>query len=159
MELFERTLRIFRAVDDEHPEIAGSLAGLASTLSPAQAERAEELFSEALAAFTDCVTDRRRIEPRVERQLTAEGETLEELMLEWLGAALVCFELDDLLFSAARAEVKKAASGWFIDALCAGESWSQERHPLKVLIKGVTYHGLQVASVGGLWRARVIFDI
>lgn len=119
----------------------------------------DELFAEALLAFTDCVTDRRRVEPRVERRLTAESETLEELMLEWLGAALVRFELDGLLFSAARAAVKKAQAGWSIDAVCLGEAWSEERHPLKVLIKGVTYHGLEVASGGGLWRARVIFDI
>lgn len=117
------------------------------------------LFAEALLAFTDCVTDRRLVEPRVERRLSAEGETLEELLLEWLGAALVCFELDGLLFSTARVAVRKSRAGFSVGGRCAGEAWSDARHPLKILIKGVTYHGLEVASAGDVWRARVIFDI
>lgn len=119
----------------------------------------DELFAEALLAFTDCVTDRRTVEPRVERRLAAEGATLAELMLEWLGAALVRFELDGLVFSSARAAVRKSAAGFAVVGECAGEPWDGERHPLKILIKGVTYHGLEVDSAGGLWRARVVFDI
>jgi len=40
-----------------------------------------------------------------------------------------------------------------------GERFDAARHPLKVQVKAVTYHGLEVARDEGGWRARVIFDI
>jgi SHS2 domain-containing protein len=46
-----------------------------------------------------------------------------------------------------------------------GQAWGEPRddarHPVKVLLKAVTYHGLEVGPVAdsGDWRARIVFDI
>jgi SHS2 domain-containing protein len=40
-----------------------------------------------------------------------------------------------------------------------GERLDPARHATKVLIKAVTYHGLEVAQREGVWSARIVFDI
>jgi SHS2 domain-containing protein len=40
-----------------------------------------------------------------------------------------------------------------------GERLDAARHEVKLLIKGVTYHGLHVRHVAGEWTAKVVFDI
>ena len=40
-----------------------------------------------------------------------------------------------------------------------GERHDPGRHPHKLEIKAITYHGLQVTETAEGWRATVIFDI
>jgi SHS2 domain-containing protein len=119
----------------------------------------EELFSEALRALTDCITPVEGIKPRVRRPAAVQAASLDELLLEWLGEAVACFEIEELLFGSARVEVGKAEDGYRLKGEVEGEHYDPQRHPLKVLIKAVTYHGLCVEPRGHDWRARVIFDI
>ncbi len=130
------------------------------------------LFAEALAAFTDTVTVLDRVEPREERRLRVAvraGRTaLEDLMVEWLGELLYLFETENLLFREAEVDLPGfgrhhpdgATGEAVLTATARGERYEPDRHPIKVLVKGVTYHQLEVREVPGEgWRARVIFDI
>ena len=118
------------------------------------------LFAAALAAFTDILTDRARVEPRDERRIALSAAGLEELLVGWLEELLYLFETEDALFHDAEVTVEEGGGGWALHALARGEAQDPARHPAKVLVKGVTYHGLAVrpAADGG-WAARVIFDI
>jgi SHS2 domain-containing protein len=120
-----------------------------------------ELLAEALAAFTDTVTERRRVEPAASRRFTLEADDAETLLVDWLGEALYVYEVEDLLLRDAEVEVEEAAGGALrLAATARGETYDPERHPIKVLIKGITYHGLEVVEgADGRWRAQVIFDI
>jgi SHS2 domain-containing protein len=48
-----------------------------------------------------------------------------------------------------------------------GERYDESRHPLRSLVKAITYHGLRIwhelgdgdAGEGERWRARVLFDL
>jgi SHS2 domain-containing protein len=125
------------------------------------------LYAAALAAFTDTVTVLSTVEPREERRLrvaVAAGRTaLEDLMVEWLGELLFRFETEGVLFRGAGVEITEppaAAGEVVLTATVRGEPYDPERHPVKVLIKGVTYHELAVVRrPEGGWSARVIFDI
>jgi SHS2 domain-containing protein len=46
-----------------------------------------------------------------------------------------------------------------LDARLIGEPRDPARHPWRLIVKAVTYHGLEVTSYGGTWRARVFLDI
>ena len=130
------------------------------------------LFAQALAAFTDTVTVLDRVEPREERRLRVAvpaGRTaLEDLMVEWLGELLYLFETEGLLFREAEVDLPDldrrppgaASREAVLTATARGEPYDPERHPIKVLVKGITYHQLEVRGAPGEgWRARVIFDI
>jgi len=123
------------------------------------------LYAEAARAFTDTLTPLAGVEPGQTLKVTLElpaGADLasdprarEDLMVEWLEELLYHFEVDGFL--AARADVDLSA-----EALCAtlhGESYDPDRHPVKVLVKAVTYHALEVRPTATGWTARVIFDI
>ena len=121
----------------------------------------EALFAEALVAFTDTLTDHRRVAPDEVHRLEVTAEDLPGLMVEWLGELVYRFEVDGLLFSRAEVRVEEGDEGWRLVAEARGESYDEEKHPLEVQVKGVTYHRLEVREEadGGGWFGRVIFDI
>jgi SHS2 domain-containing protein len=121
----------------------------------------EALFAEALVAFTDTVTDPKRVEPAGEYELEVEAPDLESLLIEWLGELVYRFEVDGLLFREAAVEIGDGPEGLRLTARARGEPYDEERHPLKVQVKGVTYHELEVRrddETGG-WFGRVVLDI
>jgi len=136
-----------------------------------------ELFVEALAGFTDTITESSAVGAEVERNVEVRAPSLPDLLLEWLGECLFLFETEGLLFSRAQVHITKGSStegsstegssaqgeeseGWTLRGRCIGAVYDPDRHPLKVLIKGITYHLLAVEErpAGGFF-ARVIFDI
>ena len=123
------------------------------------ADSAEELFSEALRGMTDCVTDLAKVEGRLARDVAVEAADLDALMVEWLSESVYRFEVEDLLLRDAKVELNQSAEGWKLVARVIGETFDSSRHPLKVPIKGVTYHQLVVRKKTQGWFARVIFDI
>ena len=124
-----------------------------------EAETLEGLYGEALAALTDTLTVRERVEPAVEREFELAAADREALLVDWLDELLYAWEVDRLLFRDAEVEVEEGAGGVRLAARARGERYDPDRHPVKVLIKGVTWHGLTVERAGGGWRGRVIFDI
>ena len=46
-----------------------------------------------------------------------------------------------------------------LSAEVMGEVYDPARHELYREFKAVTYHDLRVEKTGGIWRARVIFDV
>lgn len=121
----------------------------------------EELFAEAAVALADTITEAERLVPRVERRLEVQGDDLPDLMVEWLSEVLYRYEVEGLLFSEVReVELRREdAAGWALTALALGEPHDPARHPLKTLVKAVTYHALEVGPEGDGWTARVIFDL
>ena len=120
------------------------------------------LFGEALAAFTEAITESERIAERVERRFALSAAALDLLLVDWLGEMLYAFEVEELLFR--RAEVEITGGGVAggevrLSAVAHGEPRDEARHPIKVLIKGITYHGLEVVQEPDGWRGRVVFDI
>lgn len=124
----------------------------------ATAATRDEIFAESLAAFTDTLTERERIEERQSRRFELEAPAADLLLVDWLTELNYAFETEGLLFR--RAQVRVTGDGPArLEAEAWGEEKDDERHPIKVLVKAVTYHGLELAESGEGWRARVIFDI
>lgn len=121
----------------------------------------EALFAEALVALTDTLTDPARVARDETHRLEVEAEDLPGLMVEWLGELVYRFEVDGLLFAGAEVAIEEGEGRLRLVAEARGESYDEEKHPLEVQVKGVTYHRLEVREEedGGGWIGRVIFDI
>ena len=124
----------------------------------------EALYERAAIAFCDAIVEVDTVRPTWERRLRVQADDRELLMVEWLEELLFLFDTEDYLTSRARVILNTLDTGKLeLRATVRGEAYARDRHPVKVAIKGVTYHGLSVrqiqAAAGERWRARVIFDI
>jgi SHS2 domain-containing protein len=120
------------------------------------AEDVKELFQEAARALFDIITDIDKVEVHVNRKVTVEASTLEELLVAWLSELLYLHEVKGLLFcDFALTEI----NGGSVRGVAMGEEFCEGRHPIKTSIKAVTYHQLEIKEKDGRWQAQVIFDI
>ena len=120
----------------------------------------ETLFVEALRALTDCITEVARVRRSERRTVRLVADNAELLLVEWLGEALYRFDVEGFVASGARLEISEPPGGGLaLVGEMTGETYDPDRHPHKVAVKAITYHGLEVAATAGGWRARVIFDI
>ncbi len=119
----------------------------------------EGVFAEAAVAFADTVTDPARIEERETVHVALRGPALDLLLVDWLNEIL--YRFDAAQFLTARAKVVLRASGGEhqLDAILQGERLDPARHPVKVLVKAVTYHALDLGKTAEGWRATLVFDI
>jgi SHS2 domain-containing protein len=108
--------------------------------------------------MTEVMTTPADVEPRVAAHITLESPELDLLLVDWLSELLFRFETTGFLVARATVELV-AADVYRLGARVEGEPHDPARHPLKVLLKAVTYHGLEVKENAGRWTATVIFDI
>lgn len=115
-----------------------------------------ELFQNAAEAFFRIITDPKTVRRKQSRRLTLKGETPEQLLVAWLNELLYLFETERLLLSRFRIDRIDEGS---LEAHAEGETYDERRHPIKTLVKAVTFHQLQLHEEEGLWKARIIFDL
>jgi SHS2 domain-containing protein len=120
---------------------------------------AAELFASAAQALTDTITDLAAVHPVVTQSVTLAAASLEDLLVDWLNELLYRFVVQNLLVSDATVTLREQNGRWYLEATVAGESFDPARHPSRVLVKSATYHGLNVTTANGTWRARIVFDI
>ncbi len=116
-----------------------------------------ELFASAGLALFEVMTDIRKVEPKVRKEIRLEAEDLEELMFLWLSELLFFVDTEGLLFSEFDVDVRKDGK-WFLEAVCRGERIDPERHELRTAVKSPSFHGMKVEK-NGEWRALVIVDV
>lgn len=120
----------------------------------------EELFAEAATALLETIVDPGTVRPSLHRSFELAAPDLETLLVDWLGELVYVFEVDRQLFADAEVTVNEGEAGPRLAAVARGEPYDPDRHPVRVLVKAVTHHALEVACrPDGTWFARVIFDI
>jgi SHS2 domain-containing protein len=150
-------LRIRKAVDgDMAYEFFDHTGDVGVTLT---GRSLDELFSAAAAAFSETITALESVEPRRPEELEIAAPELDLLLVDFLSELLYRFDTRGWLTRAAEVEVRARDVGWELQGTLIGERLDPARHATKVLIKAVTYHGLEVAQREGVWSARIVFDI
>lgn len=118
----------------------------------------EELFVRTAEAFFDIqIESKKRNISAIDVPIMVEAENVEKLLVRWLQELLYIFETRRLVLT-----------GFWLDeiderhlmASAKGIKLEKTRHAIKMEVKAVTYHGLEVKkSEDGRWFAKVIFDI
>ena len=115
----------------------------------------EAFINAAKALFSLIVVNLEEVRPERRVEIRAEGESLEELFLDWLNKLLAEAGMENLVFSEFGCEIKDLKlSGW-----AAGEPIDETRHELGEEVKGATYTMLKVEKVGDLWVAQCVVDV
>lgn len=115
---------------------------------------AEELFRESALALADIAfpagdgTD--------EYPIAVSGHDYESLMVNWLDEILYVF--DSAKFAPYDFRVDEVSTT-AIRAHLIGEPRDAVHHPWKVIVKAITYHGIEVVQRNGRWESRVFVDV
>ena len=119
------------------------------------------LFADAARAFSETITDREGLAADELIEVSLSADAIDLLLVDWLSELVYRFDADGWLARDVEVEVSgtSASDQWTLRARLSGARLDPERHEVRVLVKAVTYHALEVVQIGPRWRARVIFDI
>lgn len=115
-----------------------------------------ELFQNAAQSFFSVLIELKNIHEEESRSFSLDAPGLEELLVSWLNEFLYLFETQGLLFS--RFEIKNLGKE-HLEATAWGEKYTAEKHPIKRIIKAVTFHQLTITEKNGCWQTRIIYDL
>lgn len=120
----------------------------------------EETFVAAADAVMNVmVEDLEAIEPREERQLTAENEALDLLLFDFLQALVYYKDAELLLLRVPQVRIAARDGGYRLEATARGERLDATRHRMRVDVKAVTLHRFSLQQSERGWEASVILDI
>jgi len=119
----------------------------------------EQLFAEAASALTEILTEPALVRSRVSAEIGLSSPAIDLLLVDWLNELIYLFETRAMLVRSARVTLGRDGEEHRLDAIVEGEPLDPLRHPIKVTVKAVTYHALEVLETAGLWRARIVVDV
>jgi protein archease len=114
----------------------------------------EDVFREALAAFTELIGDGdTRERERLDVPVALRAATVADLLVAWLEELVFLADTERLVPDEAH-ELRLEAGEPELRAIVRGS-----RGAPRPIVKAVTYHGLEFAREGGRSRAHVVFDV
>lgn len=116
----------------------------------------EDLYANAAFAVFDIITDLGRVEARETRRILVEGDSLEDLLINYLREILYLYNGERWILKEIRVS---RVDDHALEAEARGEPLDGRKHEIRKEIKAVTYHQAQVRQTKGGWEARVIFDV
>lgn len=115
----------------------------------------EQMLISAAEALVATVIETDAIDPTGRYPISVAAESPEDLLVNWLSEVL--YLLDGERIAIARFEIQSCGPTT-IRAVAYGEPRSA-RHVAKLIVKGVTYHQLQVRQTTEGWHCQVFLDI
>jgi SHS2 domain-containing protein len=115
-----------------------------------------ELFANAAFATFDMLTEIDSLKSLKTTNLKVTGDDWSDLMVNWLRELLYLWNGKELLVKKAQI---LALSENELSANVELDPFDPERHEIKIEIKAVTYHQIQVSSSPQGWEAKIIFDV
>jgi SHS2 domain-containing protein len=115
-----------------------------------------ELFANAAFATFDMLTEIDSLKSLKTTNLKVTGDDWSDLMVNWLRELLYLWNGKELLVKKAQI---LALSEKELSANVELDPFDPERHEIKIEIKAVTYHQIQVSSSPQGWEAKIIFDV
>jgi len=116
-----------------------------------------KLFENVALGMLESIAELDSIGGKKEFELNVQGDTLEDLLVAFLGELLFIHEVEEILFK--HVEILQFNEN-NLSAAAYGEEKNPQKHVIYTEIKNVTYHQLKVEqSADGKWETLVIFDL
>lgn len=116
----------------------------------------KDLLENAGLALFDQMADLSKVSAVETVEVSAEGDTVEELFMAWLRELLYIFHGERYLLK--EFEVTRLEKG-SVKGIAKGERIDPGKHVMHGEVKGATYHKLEVKEIDGKWEAKVILDV
>lgn len=115
-----------------------------------------DAFAQAALGVFALIVDPAEVAPRERRDVRAQGETEEALLVNWLNECLYVHEIEGFVVS--RADIDVFASG-VVHGVLVGEEFDQGRHRPGTIVKAATLHGVRVSRTPGRVEVAVVLDV
>src|SRR5262249_54881631 len=115
-----------------------------------------DLFEQAAEALVSIALELEDVSPKSEYPLRATGSDYESLLVNWLKEVLYSIDGERLALHRFRVTEVSATR---VSGVALGEPCDPARHRAKLIVKGVTYHQLQVRQTAEGWGAEGYLDI
>ena len=152
-----------RLTSKSHPASHRPLEHTADVGVEIDAPTRETLFAEAAVALADTLTPIAGVGASIERELEVAAANDELLVVDFLNEILFLFETEGLLVAESTVRLEGGdgdrPSSVKLRAVLRGERYDESKHPLRSLVKAVTYHGLRVWREDERWMCHVLFDL
>ena len=122
----------------------------------AEAATLQQLFAECARALQFIIFEPFETEHNTHIQLNAEGSDYESLLVNWLNEVLYYVDTQRLAFDSFQFEFLEETR---VRCAAIGERRELLEHPVKLIVKAVTYHQLRVTKSEKLWLADVYLDV
>lgn len=116
---------------------------------------AEAFAQTALGVFA-LIVEPRSVEPRESREVRAQGENREALLVNWLNECLLLHDIEAFVVNRIEFPVFEATR---LHGRLWGEEVDPTRHRLGTVVKAATFHGLEIGEADERWEIRVILDV
>jgi tRNA nucleotidyltransferase (CCA-adding enzyme) len=113
-------------------------------------------FAEAALGALALIVDPESVEERESREVRAQAEGPETLLVAWVDECLYVHEIEG--FVARRVDVGEC-SDTVAHGRLFGEPLDPDRHRLGTVVKAATLHGVSVTATGGRHEVRLILDV
>ena len=112
-------------------------------------------FAEAATGVFARVLDPASVDARDSREVRAQGNPVEALLVTWINECLYVHEIEG--FAVRRVEVD-TCDGGLVHGTLFGEEIDHNRHRLARLIKAATDRGVEILRSEGRWTVRVLLE-
>jgi len=121
----------------------------------------EELLEEAGRGMNQLLIDSRSVEKKQEITVIVDGESYEDLLVNWLRELLYIHNDKHLVFCDFKVNNFEVSheQNMKLFGKAFGELYNEFRHHILTEIKLITYHQLYVRKKNTLWEGQVIFDL
>ena len=124
------------------------------------ADNHEDLLTAAASAWKAAAIESKSGGAKETKVISLEESSVEEILVGLLS------ELNYLLLtrkwvfeSIKKISIDKSENLWNVDVVISGTSFDVQKHIIKVEIKAVTFHQMDVKFVNGKYKTRIVFDI
>jgi len=124
-----------------------------------RAATVSDLFADAAAALTATLVDPSTVLGREREWVALSAPSLELLLVDWLNDLVFRFDVDEFVAARVSPRIDQQEDEWKLEATIEGEHVEPARHRVKLLVKGVTYHQLEIVKTDRGFETSVIFDI
>jgi len=115
-----------------------------------------DAFAQAALGVLSLVADPATVSPRETREVRAQADSAETLLVAWIDECLYVHEIEAFVVS--RVEVHSCSDNVVLGRL-HGEPLDAARHRLGTVVKAATLHGISVEARDGRHEVRVIVDV
>lgn len=116
----------------------------------------EELFINSVLGSISLVTDTSKLSINLKKEIKLEGNNIENLFTKWLDEIIYLFDSEGFLIKTVHVSTLQDR---YINATFEGEKFNPNKHKIKLYLKAVTYHQLEIKETKNGWEAIVFFDV